>query len=124
MIILVGERQKNRGFLLLEVMISVAILSIGTLLILNSFMRPLRAIEFSRDCFKAGLLLEEKMLELYNSDIKDGLSKGVFSNFDNKFSWNLGVIKLEEDACNEVNLRILWQGKDREENLSASTYII
>ena len=118
------ERQKNRGFLLLEVMISVAILSIGTLLILNSFMRPLRAIEFSRDYFKAGLLLEEKMLELYSSDIKDGASGGVFSNFDDKFSWSLSVIKLEEDACNEVNLRILWQGKDKEEYLPASTYII
>jgi len=118
------ERQKNRGFLLLEVMIGVAILSIGTLLILNSFMRPLRAIEFSRDYFKAGLLLEEKMLELYNSDIKDGASRGVFSNFDDKFSWSLSVIKLEEDACNEVNLRILWQGKDKEEYLPASTCII
>ena len=124
MIVLVGERQKNKGFLLLEVMISVAILSIGTLLILNSFMKPLRAIEFSRDYFKAGLLLEEKMLELYNSNVKTGLSGGVFSSFDNKFSWSLNVIKLEEDACNEVDLRILWHGKDREQDLSASTYII
>ena len=118
------ERQKNEGFLLLEVMIGVAILSIGTLLILNSFMRPLRAIEFSRDYFKAGLFMEEKMLELYNSDIRDGISDGVFNGFGDRFSWNLNVIKLEKDAYNEINLKILWQGKDKEGCLPVSAYII
>jgi len=118
------ERRKNRGFLLLEVMIGVAILSIGILLILNSFMRPLKAIEFSRDYFKAGLFLEEKMLELYNSDIKDGILSGVFSGFGDRFSWDLNVIKSEKDACSEINLRILWQGKDKEGCLPVSAYII
>lgn len=121
--LLTGKRQKNKGFLLLEIMISVSILSIGVLLVLNSFVRLIRAIELSKYYFKASLLMEEKLLELYNSDIEEGMSRGVFSDFDNRFSWDLDVVKSEYGFCKEVSLKILWREKDKEEDLSVSTYI-
>lgn len=123
MILLTGKMGRNKGFLLLEIMISVSILSLGILLVLNSFMRPVRAAELSKDYFKAGLLLEGKLLELYNSDIEEGMSKGEFSDFDNRFSWELDAVKSEDGFCKEVNLKVFWHEKNKEEDLSILTYI-
>lgn len=121
--LLIGKKTKNSGFLLLEVMISVSILSFGLLLILNSFMKPIRAAELSKDYFKAGLLLEEKMFEICNSDITEGSSGGSFSGFNSSFSWNLDVIKSEESAFKEINLKILWNEKNKEQDIAVSTYL-
>lgn len=117
MMLLTGKARKNKGFLLLEIMVSVSILSLGVLLILNSFIRPLRAMEFSKDCFRAGLLLDQKVFELYNSNTQEGCSKGVFSDFNEKFSW-------EMDASEkEVNLRVFWNERDKEGDLTALIYL-
>ncbi len=121
--LLTGNRRKCEGFLLLEIMISVLILSIGVLLVLDSFVDPIRATELSRNYFKAGLLLEEKLLELYNSDIEEGILRGEFSDFDNRFSWDMDVIKLEDGFCKEISLKVLWREKDKEKDLSVLTYI-
>ena len=118
-----GKRGKNKGFLLLEIMISVSILSFGIILILNSFMGPIMAAQLSRDYFNAGFLLEEKMLELYSGDVEEGSSKGGFSAFDSKFSWDLDVARLEEIPCKEVSLKVLWKQKNKEQDLSILTYI-
>ena len=114
---LTGKARKSKGFLLLEVMVSVSILSLGVLLILNSFIRPMRAMEFSKDYFRAGLLLDQKVFELYNSDTHEGCSKGVFSDFNEKFSWEMDVDK------KEVNLKVFWNEEDREGDLTVLAYL-
>lgn len=113
----------SKGFLLLEIIISVSILSFGILLILNSFLMPIRAAELSMDYFRAGLLVEEKMAELYNSGVKDGATRGGFSGFDGRFFWELDAGYLEGHFCREINLKVYWRNKDKEEDLSVSTYI-
>lgn len=115
--------RENEGFLLLEIMMSVSILACGVLFVLNSFIRPIRAMELSIDYFKAGFLLEEKMLELYNSSVEDGAMRGEFSSFDNRFSWALDIGDIEGGFCKEINLKVTWHNKDKEEDLSISTYI-
>ncbi len=104
-------------------MVSVSILSFGLLLVLNSFIKPMRATEFSRNYFKAGLLFEYKMLEILSTDVPDGFSEGGFDDFGGKFSWNLEVLRSEENSCREINLKIFWAVNNKEEDLSASTYI-
>lgn len=115
--------RESEGFLLLEIMVSVSILACGVLFVLNSFIRPMRATELSMDYFKAGLLLEEKMLELYNSSVEDGATRGEFSDFDNRFSWALDIGGTEGGFCKEINLKVIWHNKDKEEDLSILTYI-
>ena len=117
MILLTGKAKKSKGFLLLEVMVSVSILSLGVLLILNSFIRPMRAMEFSKDYFRAGLLLDQKVFELYNSDIQEGCSKGAFSGFNEKFFWEMDVSK------KEINLKVFWNEKDKEGDLTVLAYL-
>ena len=104
-------------------MISVSILSFGLLLVLNSFMRPMRAAELSRDYFKAGLLLEEKMFEICNSDITEGSSGGSFSDFNNRFSWELDVVKSVEGPFKQIGLKVLWNEKNKEQDITVSTYL-
>ncbi len=123
MMSLAGKRQRDKGFLLLEIMMSVSILSIGVLLILNSFVKLIKATELSEDYFRAGLLLEEKLTEVYNGYAKEGLSKGEFKDPSNRFSWELYLAKSEDDSCREVSLKVLWREKDKEEDLSVSTCI-
>jgi len=117
MILLTGKKGKNKGFLLLEMMVSVSILSFGIILILNSFIRPIRAMELSKDYFRAGLLLEQKMFELYNTDVQEGISEGVFSDFNRKFSWDM------EMGEREIDLRVLWKERGEERELAVSTYL-
>lgn len=125
MMLLAGKRQKDKGFLLFEIMISISILSLGITLILSSFISPIRAIEFSKNYFKAGILLEKKLLEFYNSGIEEGVSMGEFSDFDNKFSWHMDAVRLEKNdfSCKEVKLKVLWRERGREKDLSVSIYI-
>jgi len=120
---LVGKRT-NKGFLLLEVMISVAILSVSLVLILNSFMRSVRAMEFSEDYFRAGLLLEKKLYAVCNVEIVEGSSGSTFSDFNNKFSWDLGVERLEEDSIlHKVDLKVSWNQGTSEHDISILTYL-
>ena len=123
MMLLIGKRKRNKGFLLVEVMVSISILSIGLLLVLNSFFRSIKAVEVSRDYFKAGLLLENKIYELLNKGTEEGVWEGSFDDFNKRFSWNLDARTIEESPLNESNLKVSWGGKDKEKDISISTYI-
>ena len=123
MILQIGKKKKSNGFLFIELMVSVLIIAIGFTVMLNSFMQSIKAIEYSKDYFKACLLLEEKAYEIYNTDKKEGFSKGVFNNFNNKFSWELNVAKLEETSLNEISLKVIWHERNKEHDVPIFTYL-
>ena len=117
-------RRAQYGFTLLEVMLSVTILSISSVLILNSFIKSIRAIELSENYFKAGLLLEEKIYEVHNTDtIEEGVKEGIFSDFGARFSWYLDVATVEEGYLDELNLQVLWNKGNRKYDISLLTYL-
>lgn len=117
-------RNRDKGFLLMEVMVSIAILSIGFVLILNSFTRSIKALKLSEDYFKAGLLLEEKIYEISNSNLEPGSTNGVFTSPDSRFSWNLDVLEIEEVNLNEVSLEISWNQGNKRHGMSLATYLL
>ncbi|MFH1854074.1 MAG: prepilin-type N-terminal cleavage/methylation domain-containing protein [Candidatus Omnitrophota bacterium] len=124
MMSLIGRKGSNKGFLLLEAMVSIAILSIGLVVILSSFTRSIRAKELSEDYFKAGLLLEEKIFELSTApDIEEGVSEGVFSDFGNRFSWSLIVARLEGEGLKEISLEVSWAKGNKIQYIPMVTYI-
>jgi len=109
---------KIKGFLLLELMISIAVFSIAFVLILTSFVSSIRAMDFSKDCFRAGLLLECKIYEVYYVDRKEDLSKGTFADFNKEFSWSLDIVSMEEDLLDEVLLKVFWNKRNIERDLT------
>lgn len=120
MILQIGKKKKSNGFLFIELMVSVLIMAVGFTAMLNSFMQSIKAIEYSKDYFKACLLLEEKAYEIYNTDKKEGFSKG---SFNDKFSWELNVAKLEETSLNEISLKVMWHERNKEHDVPIFTYL-
>ncbi|MBU4589332.1 MAG: type II secretion system GspH family protein [Candidatus Omnitrophica bacterium] len=119
-------KMKNKGFLLLEVMVSVTILSIGLVLILSSFIRSIKAIELSEDYFRAGLLFEEKIYEVHNTDGEIFSDEGVFEDFGSRFSWNLAVESVDEDELKnlyDISLEISWDHGSKKCSMLVPTYI-
>ncbi|MBU1146998.1 MAG: hypothetical protein KKD11_01470 [Candidatus Omnitrophica bacterium] len=116
MILLIG---KNKGILLLEVLVSVTILSVCLVLIISSFARAIRATDLSEDYFRAGLLLEEKIFEVSYSDVEEGFSEGKRSDF----LWALDIVKAEEDFFYEASLKISWDRGAKEHSLDIVTYL-
>ncbi len=125
MILQIGKKKRSRdkGFLFIELMVSVLIMTVGFTVMLSSFIQSIKAIEYSKDYFKACLLLEEKAYEIYNADRKEGFSKGLFNDFNGKFSWELNVAKLEETSLNEISLKVIWDEKNQEYDVPIFTYL-
>jgi prepilin-type N-terminal cleavage/methylation domain-containing protein len=123
MILRIGKRLNNSGFSLLEIMIASVILSTGLIAVLNSFIRPMRAQEISTDYFKAGLLAERKMFEVCNGSPSEGMSNGIFEDFDKRFSWDMDALASEGAPFMEVKLKVIWHSQNKNQDLSVSTYI-
>jgi hypothetical protein len=113
----------NKGFLLVEAMSSVLIVSVGLIVILTSFTRSIRAMDISEDYFKAGLLIEQKIYEIGNGGMEYCLREGDFTDFSGDFSWRAESEKLEQGALNEVALKVLWDKRNVKREFVVRTYL-
>lgn len=127
------------GFTLIEVLISVVILSIGIVVVLQAFDTSLFALGVSRDTQRATMLIREKMAELEMSaleqdGIEPGSSSGRFLRTNKGFHWELQVTQVPRlirlgagggeigtDALNEVVVTVWRKGSDR--RYSVVTYV-
>ncbi len=122
-------RLKNKGFLLLEVMLAVTILSVGMALVLRSYVSALNAVKISQDFFAAGLLLEEKLWqkEEEKSDSQEPSVAGEQGNFStpwDRFSYLIEFEK-EEDTPDlyKTNSSVSWQNKKKTHSILCVSYI-
>jgi len=134
----VGRNKK--GFLLFEVMVTVAILSLGLTLILRSFTTSLSAARISQNYMLACLLLEEKMWELEEEaestkKITTEPSRGEFATSNEKdkwrerFSWEIACEDLldeerEETSLDKVTVTVAWKEGRRERKVCLPTYLV
>lgn len=106
----IKEQSTSTGFVLLEVMLSLAILGLGLILILNSFTTGLKAIGIIRDYTKATLLLAQKTGEL--EDIQQELYptkiEGIFEE-EPKFTWKAEIKKVSGIDLKEVRIIVEWE---------------
>lgn len=121
---------KNKAFSLLELIIAVAVLSIGIIASLQAVSFSARAAGLSCDYITAIFLLEDKLQELeFNAsqnfiDLdKESTKSGVE---DNKFSWGYAIT--QDDALKELNLykldfQISWERLNRDEKIGINTYL-
>lgn len=127
MLKLKGLRSNKKGFLILEILVSVVIITVGLIYIIRSFSVSTRAIGTSRDYIKAISLLEEKLWELEEAG---GIVKGDDQNYfgdDRKFEWVLSAeledTEEEELPINRSSLQVLWKERDKKQKISVITYL-
>lgn len=117
--------KRNRGFLLIEALVSLAILMIGLMFISRAFTVSLRAVAYSRYYLKATTLLEEKAIEVQSKkEIVEGETFGSFDE-DKDFSWSQRISPLDADSgLEKVELSVNWQKQRNKGVVDLVTYII
>jgi len=106
----------SKGFLLFEVMITVAVLSIGLIIIIRSFISCLDGTKAIVSYIDAGFYLEKKMW-----DIENGL-QGTYGE-DEKYKWKLDRSVIEDTDLSEAVLSVSWDQNNIEKKLTLTTYL-
>lgn len=115
----------KRGFLLLEVIVSIVIIASGLLFVMRVYSTARYAIQRSLVLFESGLLLESGMFEFeekakIESDLKDGKQ---FPK-DSPYSWSIKTEEAPKDSVlgQKLDLDIVTfevsRHKDKEERKS------
>ena len=112
----------KKAFILLELMLAVAILSIGLLSLTNIFSISLSAARSSENYFTASLLLEEKIEEIQR-EVSEGTEEGEFEDYPH-FSWQSEVIPYEEiKGLWIIKLTVFWRERGDETEESILKYL-
>lgn len=128
----------RKGFTLIEIMVSVAILSIGLVLILQGFAHSLNVLRISEDNLKATFAADNKLAEAQIQaredwdDFKNGLDE-KFKFEDMKCAWEVEITpvewELEEEVpesyedLNEVKATLSWEEGKRKGVIPLVTYM-
>jgi len=94
------SRRNNKGLFLVEVLLTVALLSVGLTFIIRSYVSGLRASVYTTDYSMATILLENKMSDLIQRGfIEDGLrEEQYFEKPYEKFKYELEVQNVEDNG--------------------------
>lgn len=120
-----GKRRKVNGFSLLELVIAIAVLSVGIVAVLEAFSFSARVVGLSGDIINASFLAEDKMQELDSKETKGLINKEPTEVKDvtGKFSWGY-TLNLDRDLnLYRADLEINWQRAKRKEKLTLNTYL-
>ncbi|MEA3560865.1 MAG: type II secretion system protein [Candidatus Omnitrophota bacterium] len=132
-----ADRQTKQGFTLVEIMVSMAILSIGLVLILQGFAQSLNILRIAEDNLKATLLAENKMAEAGMSakeewDVFEEGLKEKFKFENMKCEWKIQVSPVEWEMeetpeayedLNEIKASLSWKEGKRKGKVPLMTYM-
>lgn len=113
----------KRGFLLFEILVSLAIVSGVLLLVMRSFVASQRVLQKGTELFTVSLLLQNRMQELeIQGGAGEGIQTGVFEAHE-KFKWTLKSAPLENSALKTVTLEVLRKNGKADTRYVLSTYL-
>ncbi len=119
----------SSGFTLVEALLSVVIIAVGTIFILQAFGQELTAAGISRDNIKAVLFLKEKMTEIEGEISRAGNPvsfprEGRFSGAGEKdFSWTLSFLPSElNKGLTEICLSCFWKSRGKTCRVNLATF--
>lgn len=118
-----AKHKAHNAFTFIELMITVAILSIGLVLILQAFSTSVKANGLSRDITRACFLAESKISEL---EVRQ--EKGIEIPSQNqaevgRFIWDYQITPLEDPALSILKFRVLDKKLKKGEILEIVTYL-
>jgi len=126
--------RKNNGFLLIEILVTVVIVSASIIFINHAFTSSLKAIAVSNDYLSSVLLLEDKSFDFEAYPYVDESSFSGEENFMGRnFTWQQDISPLsEEDIGDEydeedLGLKLLefsvgWKRQNVERDIGVITY--
>lgn len=95
----------RRGFLLLEVMVSIVVITGGLLFVMRVYSTAHEALNRSRSLFRNSLLLEEKIFDFEEKGIiEEGSQSGRF-DYAKDYSWEVSAnaLSLDDIDLNDLN---------------------
>ncbi|MFH1900794.1 MAG: prepilin-type N-terminal cleavage/methylation domain-containing protein [Candidatus Omnitrophota bacterium] len=119
----------GRGFTLVEVMLAVVVLSLGTGFLYKTFFTLLDAHGFCRNHLEANLFALDKLWEaqqkLWEEKVLPlGSTTGEHKGRAKVFNWKLSIAPLSElEDIYKVNLNLSWQEPQREVSFEKTTYV-
>jgi len=125
-----GMMRNETGYLLFEVVLAVAILSLGLVVLLRCFSTPLRAVRVSENYLRAALLAEEKMEELQTR--YEGFSQseaGVFPSDAQGFAWKSETFPTQNASCDgsktiEIRLTVFFAKEEDKRSICLTSLAI
>ena len=121
---------KNRGFTLIEIMISIAILAVGLIFILQGLTQCLSIMRISQDNLEASLLAEDKMAdtEIAIKQDKEKFFKdtsGELQSGNIEFKWQVQLTPdMEYEDLYKVITTVGWKEGKRNGASIFSTYLM
>jgi len=121
---------RNKGFTLIEILISIAILSLGLILVLQGLTQCLNILRISQNNLETSLLAEEKMaeMEIAVKQDKEMFSKdtsGQSQSGNIEFNWH---VRLSPDTqyedLYEVLTTVNWTEGRRKGSSIFSSYLM
>ena len=115
--------RNNHAFMLIEVLVSIPIVTIGIVSVMRGFSTTITAIKVSRGYLKASAYLEEKLWEFQERGTI-GTDVELEGSFDDKdFRWYLETKDSERRGINLVNLTVFWKDRKDERSININTYL-
>jgi len=121
--------KSNKAFSLLEVLITVAILSTAIIFIFRSFTASLSAVRFSQDITLACYLAEDKFWEMKQKQKKSirplNYEQGTEELQGRQFNWVYQTSKLEDSDLIKLQFDVSWRHKikEKEYTITFLTYL-
>ena len=124
------SRIGNKGFTLLEVVITTAVLSLGAALIYQTFFVTLDTYNYSSNLLNTIPWMDNKVWQAQDAIARSGDkanldTAGELDSAGKKIIWNLSVNSIGDGgSLYKVNLQVYWRQGQRNIQLSRSAYAI
>jgi prepilin-type N-terminal cleavage/methylation domain-containing protein len=115
----------NKAFSLLELIITIAILSAGITVILEAIAFSGRTTGLSCDIVKAVFLAEDKLQELNFKEKQGLINQEPYERTGSyaKFQWKNSLVFDPDLNIYKLNFTINWQRANRVEEINVKTYL-
>ncbi|MDD5466050.1 MAG: prepilin-type N-terminal cleavage/methylation domain-containing protein [Candidatus Omnitrophica bacterium] len=116
----------NKGFTLIEIMMTTVVLSLGTILIYGAFFTSLDSFNLYSDYLNLTSWMDEQVWRAQDDLSKFGAlariqTAGEFQKSGKVFRWGLNY-SLIDDKLYKIDLDLYWQRGRRKTGLSRSAY--
>ena len=119
---LLKKKNNISGFMLLEVILSVFIVTVGIVFVVNSFMTSIKVLKASKMYLDILYLMEEKMWGYEEKGkIEEGSDSGDFEDYKNA-EWNVKAEEIEDLPLNEMTIEVVLKEHGKSRRFEIVTY--